>query len=101
MTTVQGLPKKFDQKKILKVIKKKFGKFKHHETRETTSDFKGWPCWFFGRSACNGTIVNDAEMGEVIQLQGDQRKDVQEFLVNKKEGLELDPKNIKVCLQHD
>jgi translation initiation factor 1 len=67
---VQGLPKKFDQKKILKVIKKKF--------------------------ACNGTIVNDTEMGEVIQLQGDQRKDVQEFLTDKKEGLELDPKTIKV-----
>jgi len=70
LTTVQGLPKKFDQKKILKVIKKKF--------------------------ACNGTIVNDSEMGEVIQLQGDQRKDVQEFLVDKKEGLELDAKTIKV-----
>ncbi|KMU80667.1 hypothetical protein CISG_08656 [Coccidioides immitis RMSCC 3703] len=27
LTTVQGLPKKFDQKKILKVIKKKFVKF--------------------------------------------------------------------------
>ena len=26
LTTVQGLPKKFDQKKILKVIKKKFGR---------------------------------------------------------------------------
>ncbi|KAI9715225.1 MAG: Eukaryotic translation initiation factor eIF-1 [Chrysothrix sp. TS-e1954] len=70
LTTVQGLPKKFDQKKILKVIKKKF--------------------------ACNGTIVNDTEMGEVIQLQGDQRKDVQEFLVDKKEGLALDAKTIKV-----
>ncbi|MCJ1486724.1 Eukaryotic translation initiation factor eIF-1, partial [Schaereria dolodes] len=69
LTTVQGLPKKFDQKKILKVIKKKF--------------------------ACNGTIVNDSEMGEVIQLQGDQRKDVQEFLVDKKDGLELDAKTIK------
>ena len=46
--------------------------------------------------ACNGTIVHDTEMGEVIQLQGDQRKDVQEFLVDKEEGLELDPKNIKV-----
>ncbi|KAG7008865.1 urea transporter [Physcia stellaris] len=68
LTTVQGLPKKFDQKKILKVIKK----------------------------TCNGTIVNDTEMGEVIQLQGDQRKDVQEFLVDKKEGLELDAKTIKV-----
>jgi translation initiation factor 1 len=70
LTTVQGLPKKFDQKKILKVIKKKF--------------------------ACNGTIVADTEMGEVIQLQGDQRKDVQEFLTDKKEGLELDAKTIKV-----
>ena len=70
LTTVQGLPKKFDQKKILKVIKKKF--------------------------ACNGTIVTDSEMGEVIQLQGDQRKDVQEFLVDKKDGLELDAKTIKV-----
>lgn len=48
------------------------------------------------RLACNGTIVNDTEMGEVIQLQGDQRKDVQEFLVDKKEGLELDAKTIKV-----
>ncbi|KAJ6178459.1 Eukaryotic translation initiation factor SUI1 [Penicillium mononematosum] len=70
LTTVQGLPKKFDQKKILKVIKKKF--------------------------ACNGTIVSDTEMGEVIQLQGDQRKDVQEFLTDKKEGLKLDAKTIKV-----
>lgn len=49
--------------------------------------------------ACNGTIVNDTEMGEVIQLQGDQRKDVQEFLVDKKEGLELDAKTIKVLFQ--
>ena len=47
-------------------------------------------------AACNGTIVNDTEMGEVIQLQGDQRKDVQEFLIDKKEGLELDSKTIKV-----
>jgi translation initiation factor 1 len=45
--------------------------------------------------ACNGTIVTDSEMGEVIQLQGDQRKDVQEFLVAK-DGLELDAKTIKV-----
>ncbi|KAJ4346206.1 Eukaryotic translation initiation factor eIF-1 [Ascochyta clinopodiicola] len=70
LTTVQGLPKKFDQKKILKVIKKKF--------------------------ACNGTIVADSEMGEVIQLQGDQRKDIQDFLTDKKEGLGLDAKTIKV-----
>jgi len=73
LTTVQGLPKKFDQKKILKVIKKKF--------------------------ACNGTVVAATEVsdfGEVIQLQGDQRKDVQDFLTDKKEGLGLDLKTIKV-----
>jgi translation initiation factor SUI1 len=51
-------------------------------------------------TACNGTIVSDPEMGEVIQLQGDQRKDVQEFLVDKKEGLELDTKLIKVRKLH-
>jgi len=39
-------------------------------------------------------------MGEVIQLQGDQRKDVQEFLTDKKEGLELDAKTIKVRINH-
>lgn len=46
-------------------------------------------------AACNGTIVVDTEMGEVIQLQGDQRKDVQEFLIDK-DGLQLDAKTIKV-----
>ncbi len=50
--------------------------------------------------ACNGTIVTDSEMGEVIQLQGDQRKDVQEFLVAK-DGLELDAKTIKVRMLRD
>ncbi|OJJ43414.1 hypothetical protein ASPZODRAFT_154600 [Penicilliopsis zonata CBS 506.65] len=70
LTTVQGLPKKFDQKKILKVVKKEF--------------------------ACNGTIVNDTEMGEVIQLQGDQRKVVLNFLTEDEQGLKLDAKTVKV-----
>ena len=30
--------------------------------------------------ACNGNIVKDDELGEVIQLQGDQRVKVSEFL---------------------
>jgi len=30
--------------------------------------------------ACNGTIVQSEELGEVIQLQGDQRNKVFEFL---------------------
>ena len=92
LTTVQGLPKKFDQKKILKVIKKKFGEYLIHDSqgknvRVAFANIRDL--------ACNGTIVNDTEMGEVIQLQGDQRKDVQEFLIDK-DGLELDPKTIKV-----
>jgi len=70
LTTVQGIPPKFDAKKILKVLKKTF--------------------------ACNGTIVNDPEMGQVIQLQGDQRKCVLGFLVDKEEGLALDERNIKI-----
>jgi translation initiation factor 1 len=35
-------------------------------------------------------------MGEVIQLQGDQRLKIKEFLTNKDEGLGLDEKTIKV-----
>lgn len=69
LTTVEGIPSKFDLKKILKVIKKQF--------------------------ACNGTIVNDDKAGDVIQLQGDQRNVVKDFLTGK-DGLEIDPKTIKV-----
>jgi translation initiation factor 1 len=56
LTTVQGLPKTFDPKKVLKAFKKDF--------------------------ACNGTIVDDEELGEVIQLQGDHRTKVCELLIN-------------------
>ena len=35
--------------------------------------------------ACNGTVVEHPEYGEVIQLQGDQRSHIKEFL--KKVGL--------------
>jgi hypothetical protein len=69
LTTIEGIPSKFDLKKILKVIKKQF--------------------------ACNGTIVNDEKAGDVIQLQGDQRNAVKDFLVDKEKGLEIDSKTIK------
>lgn len=52
---MQGLDKTFDKKKILKALKKEF--------------------------CCNGTVVEDERAGQVIQLQGDQRKNVQQFLV--------------------
>jgi len=67
LTTVQGVPKDFDQKRILRALKKDF--------------------------ACNGTIVKDDEMGEVIQLQGDQRKQVSEFLQTQ---LQLKKSSIKI-----
>uniref|UniRef100_A0A8R7K257 Protein translation factor SUI1 homolog n=2 Tax=Triticum TaxID=4564 RepID=A0A8R7K257_TRIUA len=55
LTTVQGLKKEFSYNKILKDLKKEF--------------------------CCNGTVVQDPELGQVIQLQGDQRKNVATFLV--------------------
>ncbi|KTW31863.1 protein translation factor sui1 [Pneumocystis jirovecii RU7] len=67
LTTVQGLPVEYDQKRILKVLKKDF--------------------------ACNGTIVKDGEMGDVIQLQGDQRLKVMEFLTSQ---LPIQKKLVKI-----
>ncbi|CAI7862551.1 unnamed protein product, partial [Closterium sp. NIES-54] len=55
LTTVQGLNKEFNYNKILKDFKKEF--------------------------CCNGTVVQDIELGQVIQLQGDQRKNVSAFLI--------------------
>ncbi|PWA75573.1 eukaryotic translation initiation factor SUI1 [Artemisia annua] len=55
LTTVQGLKKEFSYNKILKDLKKEF--------------------------CCNGSLVQDPELGQVIQLQGDQRKNVSAFLV--------------------
>ncbi|KAK9046310.1 hypothetical protein V6N11_052202 [Hibiscus sabdariffa] len=55
LTTVQGLKKEFSYNKILKDLKKEF--------------------------CCNGTVVQDPELGKVIQLQGDQRKNVCTFLI--------------------
>ncbi|CAD6889703.1 unnamed protein product [Tilletia laevis] len=55
VTTLQGLPKEYDAKKLLKAFKKEF--------------------------ACNGTVVEDPELGDVIQLQGDQRQKIAQFLV--------------------
>ncbi|KAF8652713.1 hypothetical protein AX16_004217 [Volvariella volvacea WC 439] len=56
LTTLQGLPKQYDAKKLLKAFKKEF--------------------------ACNGTLVDDEKMGQVIQLQGDQRAKISTFLTD-------------------
>eukprot|EP00037_Helgoeca_nana_P011464 m.102962 g.102962 ORF g.102962 m.102962 type:complete len:112 (-) comp20847_c0_seq1:200-535(-) len=54
LTTVQGISTDYDLKRITKAFKKEF--------------------------ACNGCVVDHPEYGEVIQLQGDQRNDVCQFL---------------------
>ncbi|KAJ1926408.1 Eukaryotic translation initiation factor eIF-1 [Tieghemiomyces parasiticus] len=67
ITTVQGLSSALDLKKILKSLKKV--------------------------QACNGTIVEDEEHGDVIQLQGDQRDAIALFLAS--EGIAAKA-NIKI-----
>jgi translation initiation factor 1 len=69
LTTIQGLPTDLDPKRILKALRKDF--------------------------ACNGSIATDEALGEVIQLQGDQRTKVHDFITNK-DGLGIDKKNIKI-----
>ncbi|XP_021351221.1 eukaryotic translation initiation factor 1-like [Mizuhopecten yessoensis] len=54
LTTVQGISPDYDLKKIVKACKKEF--------------------------ACNGTVVEHPEYGEVIQMQGDQRNHIKDFL---------------------
>ena len=46
----------------------------NNKTKNTKTEF-----------CCNGTVVDDPELGQVIQLQGDQRKNVVDFLTQ--EGL--------------
>jgi len=67
LTTVQGLSAEYDLKKIVRACKKEF--------------------------ACNGTVVEHAEYGEVLQLQGDQRENICQFLT--KVGL-VNTEQIKV-----
>jgi len=55
ITTIQGLEDDLDLKRICKAMKKSFN--------------------------CNGNVAEDDEMGEVIQLQGDQRDNSKEWLL--------------------
>ena len=48
----------------------------------------------FQEFACNGTVVEHPEYGEVIQLQGDQRNNISDFLC--RVGL-AGKEQIKVC----
>jgi translation initiation factor 1 len=55
ITTIQGLDDDLDLKRICKAMKRAFN--------------------------CNGSIAEDEDMGEIIQLQGDQRKNVKDWLL--------------------
>ncbi|KAK2588850.1 hypothetical protein KPH14_001719 [Odynerus spinipes] len=59
LTTVQGLSSEYDLRKIVRACKKEF--------------------------ACNGTVIEHPEYGEVLQLQGDQRENICQWLT--KSGL--------------
>eukprot|EP00727_Mastigamoeba_balamuthi_P000416 m51a1_g10371 putative translation initiation factor sui1 family protein (109) ;mRNA; r:97428-98188 len=67
LTTISGLPQDLDFERILKHCKKSF--------------------------SCNGSIVEDEELGMVIQLQGDQRQNVAGFLTG--EGI-AKKSNVKI-----
>lgn len=56
ITTVEGLADDLDLLKITKALKKTF--------------------------KCNGSVNQDPELGEIIQLSGDQRTNVREFFVD-------------------
>ena len=70
ITTVQGLHQDLDLKKILKALKK--------------------------QECCNGTVVEDEEMGAVLQLQGDQRDSVAKFLTTM--GARRLPRSVAVAV---
>jgi translation initiation factor 1 len=94
---LQGLEKGFDYKKVLKAFKK-------GELLSTSPASAAGPCQplsvhegltcthvmhvadtqyvLAAEFCCNGTVVEDPELGKVIQLQGDQRKNVSTFLVS-------------------
>jgi len=55
ITIIQDLDEDLDFKRICKDMRKKFN--------------------------CNGSVTNDPKIGEVIQLQGDQRDNVKEWLL--------------------
>eukprot|EP01130_Rhizamoeba_saxonica_P004391 TRINITY_DN1798_c0_g1_i1.p1 TRINITY_DN1798_c0_g1~~TRINITY_DN1798_c0_g1_i1.p1 ORF type:complete len:129 (-),score=22.90 TRINITY_DN1798_c0_g1_i1:55-405(-) len=54
LTTCEGLDQRINFRRVLRALRKNF--------------------------ACNGNIVDHIELGKVIQLQGDKRNDVEEFL---------------------
>lgn len=61
LTTIQGLNSNFDFEKINKTLKKEF--------------------------CCNGCVIQDSDLGIIIQLQGDQRDNALKFLIKEEIAL--------------
>lgn len=55
ITTIEGLAEDLDLKRICKDMRKKFN--------------------------CNGNVIDDEERGEIIQLQGDQRDNIKNWIL--------------------
>ena len=56
ITTAQGFEEDLDVKRICKAMRKQFN--------------------------CNGNVIEDEDNGEVLQLQGDQRENVKQWLID-------------------
>nr|UXY88147.1 translation factor sui1 [Cryptomonas curvata] len=61
LTTIQGLNSNLDFEKINKALKKEF--------------------------CCNGCVIDDPDLGVIIQLQGDQRNNIIKFLIKEEIAL--------------
>lgn len=91
LTTVQGLPQEFDLKKILKALKK--GTCYFHLNPKIPCHILIDLNYILAEYCCNGCVVEDEDLGKVLQLQGDQRKNVNAFLIEnelaKKDSIKL------------
>ncbi len=87
ITTVQGLSDEVDPKKVIKAVKKaRVPHARAHASPVSISPPRPRPCHAerapraWQAYCCNGTVVEDDEMGSVMQFQGDQRDNVINFL---------------------
>lgn len=91
LTTVQGLSAEYDLKKIVRACKKVSRP--PFDAAFPVSDPSLALSLRPQEFACNGTVVEHAEYGEVLQLQGDQRENICQWLT--KSGL-AKPEQLKV-----
>ena len=74
LTTASGITQEINFDKMLRAFKKNF--------------------------CCNGTIVDDPELGKVVQLQGDQRKNIAQFLIDE-EICKKEQVKVHGCVERD